>query len=349
MAEHLTATGRAAIVVPEGIIFQSGTAYKALRKMLVDTSLVAVVSLPAGVFNPYSGVKTSILFLDKRVHKQTDKVLFVKVQNDGFNLGAQRRAVVDSHLPEATRLLRSWMVAPNAFEGDGVMAQAVERARIGAGGDFNLSDERYRISVAHAGSWPMVDLAEIIDGLDSGVSVNSENRNAIDDELGILKTSCVTSGTFNPEEHKAVLPADISMVKCSVRKNSIIVSRMNTEALVGANAYVDKDYGRLFLPDRLWQTVITKPDVSVRFVSFMLASAQAREAISSKCGGTSGSMKNIAKPQFLSVQIPLPPLEVQHQIVAEIEGYQKMIEEHRKAIDELEQQIKQTVDKVWGS
>ena len=104
MAEHLTATGRAAIVVPEGIIFQSGTAYKALRKMLVDTSLVAVVSLPAGVFNPYSGVKTSILILDKRVHKQTDKVLFVKVQNDGFNLGAQRRAVVNSDLPEATRL-----------------------------------------------------------------------------------------------------------------------------------------------------------------------------------------------------------------------------------------------------
>ena len=62
MADHLTATGRAAIVVPEGIIFQSGTAYKALRKLLVDNSLVAVVSLPAGMFNPYSGVKTSILF-----------------------------------------------------------------------------------------------------------------------------------------------------------------------------------------------------------------------------------------------------------------------------------------------
>jgi hypothetical protein len=77
--------------VPEGIIFQSGTAYKSLRKMLVDTSLVAVVSLPAGVFNPYSGVKTSILILDKRLHKQLDRVLFVKVGNDGFNLGAQRR------------------------------------------------------------------------------------------------------------------------------------------------------------------------------------------------------------------------------------------------------------------
>mgnify|MGYP003380158552 CR=1 FL=1 len=56
----LSGPAEEAIVVPEGIIFQSGTAYKALRKMLVDTSLVAVVSLPAGVFNPYSGVKTSI-------------------------------------------------------------------------------------------------------------------------------------------------------------------------------------------------------------------------------------------------------------------------------------------------
>jgi type I restriction enzyme M protein len=64
MAEHLTPSGRAAIIVPEGIIFQSQTAYKALRKMLVENSLVAVVSLPAGVFNPYAGVKTSILILD---------------------------------------------------------------------------------------------------------------------------------------------------------------------------------------------------------------------------------------------------------------------------------------------
>ena len=162
MAEHLTATGRAAIVVPEGIIFQSGTAYKALRQMLVKTSLVAVVSLPAGVFNPYSGVKTSILILDKRLHKQLDSVLFVKVGNDGFNLGAQRRAVVDSHLPEATRRLRSWMKAPQGFEGDGVMAQAVTRARLGESGDFNLSGERY-IAVAQSLShvFPRVAISEI--------------------------------------------------------------------------------------------------------------------------------------------------------------------------------------------
>lgn len=70
IAEHLTPNGRAAVIVPEGIIFQSGKAYKQLREMLVKQYLVAVISLPAGVFNPYSGVKTSILVLDKRLAKK---------------------------------------------------------------------------------------------------------------------------------------------------------------------------------------------------------------------------------------------------------------------------------------
>ena len=85
MAEHLTAKGRAGVIVPEGIIFQSQNAHKRLRKMLLDTCLVAVVSLPAGVFKPYSGVKTSILILDKSLARRTDSIAFFKVENDGFD------------------------------------------------------------------------------------------------------------------------------------------------------------------------------------------------------------------------------------------------------------------------
>ncbi len=101
IAEHLTIHGKAGIIVPEGIIFQSTNAYKALRKMLVEEHyLYAVVSLPAGVFQPYSGVKTSILFLDKTLAKRNDEILFVKVGNDGFDLGAQRRRI-DKKRPAA--------------------------------------------------------------------------------------------------------------------------------------------------------------------------------------------------------------------------------------------------------
>jgi len=101
MAEHLTPTGRAGIIVPEGIIFQSQNAYKQLRKKLVEEYLVAVVSLPAGVFQPYSGVKTSILILDKSLAKRVNTIAFFKIENDGFGLGAQRREIDKNDLPQA--------------------------------------------------------------------------------------------------------------------------------------------------------------------------------------------------------------------------------------------------------
>ena len=110
IAEHIhPSAGRAGIIVPEGIIFQSATAYKTLRKMLVEKNyLYAVVSLPAGVFNPYSGVKTSILLMDKTLAKKTDNILFVKIENDGFDLGAQRREIDKNDLPEAINILRQY-------------------------------------------------------------------------------------------------------------------------------------------------------------------------------------------------------------------------------------------------
>jgi type I restriction enzyme M protein len=87
MMEHLKINGKAGIIVPEGIIFQSATAYKALRKKMIEENyLRAVVSLPSGVFQPYSGVKTSILLFDKSLAKKSDKILFAKINNDGYDL-----------------------------------------------------------------------------------------------------------------------------------------------------------------------------------------------------------------------------------------------------------------------
>src|SRR5205085_8029072 len=132
IAEHLTTHGRAGVIVPEGIIFQSGTAYKALRKMLVEKFVYAVVSLPAGVFQPYSGVKTSILLMDKQLAKKADSILFVKVENDGFDLGAQRRPFDKDDLPQALTILQRYKQAlisnedlSTTLSGDEVSTMAV--------------------------------------------------------------------------------------------------------------------------------------------------------------------------------------------------------------------------------
>ena len=144
IAEHLNPGGRAGVIVPEGIIFQAQNAYKALRKMLVENYLWAVVSLPAGVFNPYSGVKTSILFLDRNQARRTNDVLFVKVENDGFDLGAQRRPVEGSDLVEALKILDRYKTTRKAREGK--MTLTVSRRRLLESGDISLAGERYRIA-----------------------------------------------------------------------------------------------------------------------------------------------------------------------------------------------------------
>jgi type I restriction enzyme M protein len=148
IAEHLNPKGRAGIIVPEGIIFQSGTAYKALRKMLVEKYLYAVVSLPAGVFNPYSGVKTSILLMDADLAKKTKDVLFVKIDNDGYGLGAQRNAIKGGQLEEAVTTLKTFR--ENCIEGkpfeNNTLAQAVSKAEVGKSGDYNLTGEKYKVN-----------------------------------------------------------------------------------------------------------------------------------------------------------------------------------------------------------
>ncbi|MCB1190193.1 MAG: N-6 DNA methylase [Leptospiraceae bacterium] len=108
--EHLTPNGKAGFIVPEGIIFQTSTDYVDLRKWMIeqDGGLWAVVSLPANVFQPYSGVKTSILFIDREFARKTDKIVLVKVENDGFSLNTNRNATSANDLPTALDLLREF-------------------------------------------------------------------------------------------------------------------------------------------------------------------------------------------------------------------------------------------------
>ena len=99
--------GRAAVIVPDGVLFGSSKAHKALRKMLVeDQKLDAVVSMPSGVFKPYAGVSTAILLFTKTNSGGTDSVWFYDMQADGFSLDDKRTPQPDkSDLPD---ILTRW-------------------------------------------------------------------------------------------------------------------------------------------------------------------------------------------------------------------------------------------------
>ena len=93
--------GRCASIVPDGVLFGSSKAHKSIRQLLVDTNrLEAVISMPAGVFQPYSGVKTSVLIFTKTGKGGTDNVWFYDMQNDGHTLDVKRTPIEANDIPD---------------------------------------------------------------------------------------------------------------------------------------------------------------------------------------------------------------------------------------------------------
>src|SRR5262245_31976596 len=133
--------GRSATVVPDGVLFGSSKAHRALREMLVkDNQLEAVVSLPSGVFKPYAGVSTAILVFNRG--GKTDNVFFYDVEADGFSLDDKRDPrPAEDDLPDA---LACWRKKSAKKDTDRTAKHfMVPIAEIEAK-DFDLSINRYK-------------------------------------------------------------------------------------------------------------------------------------------------------------------------------------------------------------
>ena len=135
--------GRAAVIVPDGVLFGSSTAHKTLRRLLVDDhKLDAVIKLPSGVFRPYAGVSTAILLFTKTNSGGTDHVWFYDVQADGFSLDDKRNPVDANDLPD---VLTRWVERDGTERERGRTEQSfcVPRDEIVAQG-YDLSLNRYK-------------------------------------------------------------------------------------------------------------------------------------------------------------------------------------------------------------
>lgn len=322
IAEHLSPQGRAAIVVPEGIIFQSGTAYKQLREMLVKTSLVAVVSLPAGVFNPYSGVKTSILILDKRLAKTCDSVLFVKVVNDGYGLGAQRRAVKGSDLPDAKRRLFDYFGNFGTFE-NCTMAHKVERASISANPDWTLSGDRYRATDGKASHFELVPLGEVVEILDS-------------------RRKPITKHDREPGPYPYYGATGIlDYVKDYIFDEPLV--------LVGEDGakWGVGDKTAFPISGKTWvnnHAHVLRPKRDVLLDTYLIEMLNEMDLSPYITGVT---VPKLNQEKLRSIEIPLPPLAIQQEIVAEIESYQKIIDGARQVVENYKPRIDVQAD--WPS
>ena len=333
MAEHLTPNGRAGIIVPEGIIFQSQNAYKQLRKMLVEDYLVAVVSLPTGVFNPYSGVKTSILLLNKSLAKKTDHIAFFKVENDGFDLGAQRREIKKNDLPQAAQAVKEFLNmdkqdVQDMDEESGVpslsvlhalikqgSALIVTKAKIAADGEYNLSGERYRKNVRRPTPYTWSKIGTLIETITPPVKIQKTAFTETG-QFPIIDQSQKEIAGWTNNETTLIQPSKPLVI---FGDHTCTVKLIETPFAQGADGI------------KILSTVDT---VDPRFLYYVLRVMPLEN---------NGYQRHFSK--LKDYEIPLPPLEIQREIVTEIESYQKVIDGARVVVDIYRPHIE--IDPDW--
>lgn len=341
--EHLNSTGRAGVIVPEGIVFQSANAYKELRKKLVDENyLYAVVSLPSGIFQPYSGVKTSILFMDKQLAKKTDKVLFVEIQNDGFDLGAQRRPIDKNDLPKALEIINKWQNAINSqieFSIDSKRIVLVEKSKLAEGEEYNLTASKYKVAQDFSNcKWDIVKVGDICETTSGGTPLKSREDFYYPQEIPWINSGEVRNGEiYQANKYISRIGLEKSSAKI-VPANSVLV------AMYGATA---GQVGLLKIEASTNQaicSILPNERFNPKFLYYVLSS-KTNDLIEMSVGG---AQPNISQGIIKNIEIPLPPLEVQEEIVSQIQEEEKAIEECKKLIKLHQDKINTKIQSIWG-
>ena len=349
IAKHLKSQGRAGIIVPEGVVFQSANAYKNLRKMLVEENyLYAVISLPAGVFNPYSGVKTSVLLFDKALARRTDKILFVKMNNDGFDLGAQRRPIEKNDIPVVVDIVKRFSsCVATETEGDFVdeigVSSVVSKSRI-AEKDYILVGDRYAISDKFNAIYPTVKLGEISTLITKGTTPTTLGFDFVREGIRFIKIENIginnklAQGEYNYITHEC----NNALKRSQLQENDILFS---IAGALGRTAIINKE----FLPANTNQALAIirlKDKRLVKYVWWLLSNDIIKAKLSKLKAGV--AQFNLSLQQISNIEIPLPPLEVQEKIVAELEDQERKIKEYKSKIIDCEKKINEKINEIWG-
>ena len=362
MAEHLTPAGRAGIIVPEGIIFQSQNAHKQLRKMLVEEFLVAVVSLPAGVFNPYSGVKTSILILDKVLAKKTDHIAFFKVENDGFDLGAQRRPIDKNDLPQVAEELCEYLAqlrageaiddsqpTPMAAESGAqyttdepiTRGLIVEKSNVAEGEEYNLSGERYRKNIRISSAFPFFAIGEIC-------TVNPR-KSELSELPEDTKVSFVPMADLNENRIAFVakqyrILSEVGASYTYFADNDVLLAKVTPCFENGKGGIAKNLKNGIGFGSSEFYVLRSSESVLPEWIYFCVTHPLFRQAGINNMTGT-GGLQRVPRKFIENYEIPLPPLEVQQEIVSEIEGYQRVIDGARTVVENYRPHI--AIDPEW--
>ena len=315
--------GRMALVVPEGFLFRKDLA-KTREYLLDHCQLQSIISLPQGVFLPYTGVKTDIIYatkVNKKVKASEKKKSFwyFDVKSDGYTLDNHRRKLeTPSDLAKYEEYRKLDEEQTDDMLNVGFEVIPLDKVRQNA---HILVGSRYRSYVENPTSYPMINLGnEQFFSVCSGGTPNSTIPEYWNGDINWITLADLPTSDFISEivstertitesglnnSNAKLLPANTVVVSTRATIGRIGIARTKLATNQGFKNIIIKDTSKV-LPEYLAYILTTKRDEMIRMAS----------------GAT---FKEISKENFCKIQVPVPPFEIQKKLVAEIDGYRQII------------------------
>jgi len=335
--------GRMALVVPEGFLFRKDLA-RTRELLLKRSNLQSVISLPQGVFLPYTGVKTDIIFATKvnqrlKSSAKRKDFWFFEVKSDGYSLDNHRRKLCngsDLDKPQEYRKLdedQRQEMLDIGFE-----SIPIDRVKDNA---YILVGSRYREAASPNTTFPLVNLGdERYFDIYSGGTPSSQNDEywngsinwitltdlPVDDYVTQIHSSerTITQAGLNNSNAK-MLPVGTVVVSSRATIGRVGVAKIELATNQGFKNIVIKDHARI-MPD---------------YVAYAIGSRKNR-MLEMASGAT---FKELSKTNFAEIQIPIPPIDIQKQIVEELDSYQRIIDGARAVVKSYKPRIQ--IDSKW--
>jgi len=316
--EHLNIRGKGGIVIPEGILENYTKDFVKIRKMLIDNGLYAIISLPVGTFNPYSGnIKTSIVLFDRTVKK--DSILHFQVDHDGFDLGRNRNPIKENDLPEAKNTIIEFRNNNKKSKSDKIVYLDKNKILNSEGLYLNrVSHQESKINE----NYPLIELGKLFN-LEKGTLQSLKN---IPGDYDFI-TASEDWKTHNEYSHEC----------------EAIIFAMGASGSLGRTHYVN---GKFIASDLCF--ILTPNDeyrgkLDLHYYNnyFVL---MREEIIKSLARGA--AKKAINQRNFKKYKVPFPDYPTQVKIMRQVDGLNDEIEENQNKIDKLQNSIQGLKDKI---
>ena len=310
--EHLTPNGRAGVIVPAGIIFDEDSAYVNIRKKLIKDSLVGIISLPKGVFLPYSAVKTSILILDKKLSKERNHIFYINIENDGYSLNNNRKPIKDNDLPIALENLAN----NNYFKV--LKKEILNKENI----SFVYTDyiKEKKLQNQKYTKEKLSNLVEIFSGSrQKGGSLEDGIPSIGGAQIGKYGEILQDKMVYISEEHFN------KMNKGQLKKGDVLI--VKDGATTGKIGLYKGEFTKAAINEHVFGLRVNNKILD-KFLYFLMMGQTFQAKVKPMIQGIIGGI-NL---KFSNLEIPLPSIEKQFEIVNELNSYEKIIEGSRQII-----------------